>query len=61
MRLVYSERNSNRQASFEFLNRQMVWHAFTVSSIGDHPKSRAISGPLLTANILRINHLFGVV
>ncbi|KAK3847406.1 MAG: Pex12 amino terminal region-domain-containing protein [Linnemannia gamsii] len=31
MRLVYAERNSNRQASFEFLNRQMVWHAFTVS------------------------------
>jgi len=30
MRLVYAERNSNRQASFEFLNRQMVWHAFTV-------------------------------
>ncbi|KAG0380498.1 peroxisome assembly protein (Peroxin-2) [Mortierella sp. AD032] len=29
MRLVYAERNSNRQASFEFLNRQMVWHAFT--------------------------------
>lgn len=32
MRLVYAERNSNRQASFEFLNRQMVWHAFTVRS-----------------------------
>ncbi|KAF9360715.1 peroxisome assembly protein (Peroxin-2) [Mortierella sp. NVP85] len=29
MRLVYANRNSNRQASFEFLNRQMVWHAFT--------------------------------
>ncbi|ORZ15984.1 Pex12 amino terminal region-domain-containing protein [Lobosporangium transversale] len=32
MRLVYADRNSNRQASFEFLNRQMVWHAFTVSN-----------------------------
>ncbi|KAF9586225.1 peroxisome assembly protein (Peroxin-2) [Lunasporangiospora selenospora] len=29
MRLVYAQRSSNRQASFEFLNRQMVWHAFT--------------------------------
>ncbi|KAG0325097.1 peroxisome assembly protein (Peroxin-2) [Dissophora globulifera] len=29
MRLVYADRSSNRQASFEFLNRQMVWHAFT--------------------------------
>ncbi|KAG0233323.1 peroxisome assembly protein (Peroxin-2) [Actinomortierella wolfii] len=29
MRLVYAQRASNRQASFEFLNRQMVWHAFT--------------------------------
>ncbi|KAK5822608.1 Pex12 amino terminal region-domain-containing protein [Linnemannia elongata] len=39
MRLVYAERNSNRQASFEFLNRQMVWHAFTVRSITHHLKS----------------------
>lgn len=32
MRLVYSKKSMNRQVSFEFLNRQMVWHAFTVSS-----------------------------
>ncbi|KAI8057441.1 Pex12 amino terminal region-domain-containing protein [Thamnidium elegans] len=31
MRLVYSKKSMNRQVSFEFLNRQMVWHAFTVS------------------------------
>ncbi|CAO3649572.1 unnamed protein product [Cunninghamella blakesleeana] len=29
MRLVYSKKSLNRQVSFEFLNRQMVWHAFT--------------------------------
>ncbi|KAG0164202.1 peroxisome assembly protein (Peroxin-2) [Apophysomyces sp. BC1034] len=29
MRLVYAKKSLNRQISFEFLNRQMVWHAFT--------------------------------
>ncbi|KAI8070828.1 Pex12 amino terminal region-domain-containing protein [Gongronella butleri] len=29
MRLVYAKKSLNRQVSFEFLNRQMVWHAFT--------------------------------
>ncbi|KAI7850591.1 Pex12 amino terminal region-domain-containing protein [Circinella umbellata] len=29
MRLVYGKKSLNRQVSFEFLNRQMVWHAFT--------------------------------
>ncbi|CAG8657978.1 8119_t:CDS:2 [Ambispora leptoticha] len=29
MRLVYARRTTNRQVSFEFLNRQLVWHAFT--------------------------------
>ncbi|KAI9315692.1 Pex12 amino terminal region-domain-containing protein [Dichotomocladium elegans] len=29
MRLVYAQKSMNRQVSFEFLNRQMVWHAFT--------------------------------
>ncbi|RCI05633.1 peroxisome assembly protein (Peroxin-2) [Rhizopus stolonifer] len=29
MRLVYTKKSMNRQVSFEFLNRQMVWHAFT--------------------------------
>lgn len=29
MRLVYAQRTSSRQISFEFLNRQLVWHAFT--------------------------------
>lgn len=31
MRLVYAKKSLNRQVSFEFLNRQLVWHAFTVS------------------------------
>lgn len=31
MRMVYAQKSLNRQVSFEFLNRQMVWHAFTVS------------------------------
>lgn len=29
MRLTYHERTLNRNVSFEFLNRQLVWHAFT--------------------------------
>ncbi|KAI9101301.1 Pex12 amino terminal region-domain-containing protein [Phlyctochytrium arcticum] len=29
MRLVYNRREMNRQVSFEFMNRQLVWHAFT--------------------------------
>ncbi|GBB97168.1 hypothetical protein RclHR1_02930017 [Rhizophagus clarus] len=29
MRFVYARRTMNRQVSFEFLNRQLVWHAFT--------------------------------
>ncbi|PWN29762.1 hypothetical protein BDZ90DRAFT_249657 [Jaminaea rosea] len=29
MRLTYAERTLNRNVSFEFLNRQLVWHAFT--------------------------------
>ncbi|RIA95785.1 Pex12 amino terminal region-domain-containing protein [Glomus cerebriforme] len=31
MRLVYARRIMNRQVSFEFLNRQLVWHVFTVN------------------------------
>ncbi len=31
MRLLSSKRLANRQISYEFMNRQMVWHAFTVS------------------------------
>ena len=30
MRLVYANRSLNRSVSFEFLNRQLVWNAFTV-------------------------------
>ncbi|PKC76046.1 hypothetical protein RhiirA1_333307 [Rhizophagus irregularis] len=33
IRLVYARRIMNRQVSFEFLNRQLVWHAFTVNLI----------------------------
>ncbi|OCB87555.1 hypothetical protein A7U60_g5461 [Sanghuangporus baumii] len=29
MRLVPSQKLTNRQVSYEFMNRQMVWHAFT--------------------------------
>ncbi|SNX81638.1 related to peroxisome assembly protein car1 [Melanopsichium pennsylvanicum] len=29
MRLTYAKRTMNRNVSFEFLNRQLVWHAFT--------------------------------
>lgn len=31
MRLVPSRGQVNRDVSYEFMNRQMVWHAFTVS------------------------------
>ena len=30
MRLTYANRALNRNVSFEFLNRQLVWNAFTV-------------------------------
>lgn len=30
MRLIYNQRAVNRNVSFEFLNRQLVWEAFTV-------------------------------
>ncbi|PWN22836.1 hypothetical protein BCV69DRAFT_245708 [Microstroma glucosiphilum] len=29
MRLTYAQRTLNRNVSFEYLNRQLVWHAFT--------------------------------
>ncbi|RKO91572.1 Pex12 amino terminal region-domain-containing protein, partial [Blyttiomyces helicus] len=31
MRLVYTRRETARAVSFEFMNRQLVWHAFTVN------------------------------
>lgn len=31
MRLVPTQRITSRDVSYEFMNRQMVWHAFTVS------------------------------
>jgi hypothetical protein len=31
LRLVPSQKIINRNVSYEFMNRQMVWHAFTVS------------------------------
>jgi hypothetical protein len=30
MRLIYAQRSVSRNVSFEFLNRQLVWEAFTV-------------------------------
>ncbi|KAG0222409.1 Pex12 amino terminal region-domain-containing protein [Mortierella sp. GBAus27b] len=61
MRLVYANRNSNRQASFEFLNRQMVWHAFTeflmflmplinVSKLKRNVKKMLVPAALMSAN-----------
>lgn len=32
MKLVPSRRLVKRDVSYEFMNRQMVWHAFTVST-----------------------------
>lgn len=33
MRLEPSRRLVKRDVSYEFMNRQMVWHAFTVSDL----------------------------
>ena len=33
IRLVYAQRTVHRNVSFEYLNRQLVWHAFTVSHL----------------------------
>ncbi|KAF8977427.1 peroxisome assembly protein (Peroxin-2) [Entomortierella lignicola] len=65
MRLVYADRNSNRQASFEFLNRQMVWHAFTeflmflmplinVSKLKRNVKKMLLPAALMSANELSV-------
>ncbi|KAF9169444.1 peroxisome assembly protein (Peroxin-2) [Mortierella sp. AD011] len=65
MRLVYADRNSNRQASFEFLNRQMVWHAFTeflmflmplinVSKLKRNVKRILLPAALMSANELSV-------
>ena len=32
LRLISARRHFQREVSYEFMNRQMVWHAFTVSS-----------------------------
>lgn len=37
MRLIYAERSVSRNVSFEFLNRQLVWEAFTVCDPNCHP------------------------
>ncbi|KAJ3175200.1 peroxisome assembly protein (Peroxin-2) [Geranomyces variabilis] len=56
MRLVYRRRETARQVSFEFMNRQLVWHAFTEFLLFLVPLinvervkntiTRAISGPV---------------
>ncbi|KAI8911931.1 Pex12 amino terminal region-domain-containing protein [Powellomyces hirtus] len=69
MRLVYSRRETGRQVSFEFMNRQLVWHAFTEFLLFLVPLiniervknsiTRAISGPVtvdLPAHICAICH-----
>ena len=48
LRLVSARRVAKRDVSYEFMNRQMVWHAFTVSYLVSSPvlllKSPAILG-----------------
>jgi hypothetical protein len=39
MRLIYAQRSINRNVSFEFLNRQLVWEAFTVRLPSDPLRS----------------------
>ena len=39
MRLIYDKREVSRNVSFEFLNRQLVWEAFTVRSSPSFPLS----------------------
>lgn len=38
MRLVYAQRSITPNVSFEFLNRQLVWEAFTVSPAPSCPR-----------------------
>jgi hypothetical protein len=45
LKLVPAQRLMKRQVSYEFMNRQMVWHAFTVSNhLGIEPQSHSCSG-----------------
>lgn len=53
MRLVYARRETSRQISFEFMNRQLVWTAFTefllfVLPLVNVSNIRATVGRLLT-------------
>lgn len=52
MSLVPSRRTAKRDVSYEFMNRQMVWHTFTVSlpPLCDFPQTEIIQGisPLFT-------------
>ena len=41
MRLVYSRQNVLPNASFEFQNRQLAWHAFTVRCAGGRARASA--------------------
>ncbi|KAI9141535.1 Pex12 amino terminal region-domain-containing protein [Paraphysoderma sedebokerense] len=50
MRLVYLQRNMNRQVNFAFLNRQLVWNAFTEFLLFLLP---LLSLPTLQRRILR--------
>lgn len=36
LRLIYRTTNMQRQLSFEFMNRQLVWHEFTVFCVVHH-------------------------
>lgn len=48
MRLTYANRALNRNVSFEFLNRQLVWNAFTVCG-SSHAGIPALPPPARTA------------
>ena len=46
MRLIPARKLVKRNVSYEFMNRQMVWHAFTVSNFGVHlPRLRCLTYP----------------
>lgn len=48
MRLIYAQRSLNRNVSFEFLNRQLVWEAFTVRNF-PAPATFSNTKPMIAA------------
>ena len=46
LRLISARRHFQREVSYEFMNRQMVWHAFTVRLLGLSLRYSGLAEPI---------------